>query len=77
MFLGIVGAVVGHWLFSALGASGVAGVNPYSLLVPVVGSVALLGVYHAVPKNSIVFRAAVAAAKVSDVLYSIRDKGRK
>ena len=45
--LGIVGAVVGGWLFNAFGASGVSGVNLYSLLVAVVGSVVLLVAYHA------------------------------
>jgi uncharacterized membrane protein YeaQ/YmgE (transglycosylase-associated protein family) len=35
--LGIEGAIVGGWLFSWFGASGVAGLNPYSLLVAVVG----------------------------------------
>jgi len=47
MFLGIVGAVVGGWLFNVFGASGVSGVNLYSLLVAVVGSVVLLVAYHA------------------------------
>ena len=45
--LGIVGAVVGGWLFSAFGAAGVSGVNVYSLLVAIVGSVVLLVAYHA------------------------------
>ena len=45
--LGIVGAVVGGWLFSFFGAAGVSGVNLYSLLVAVVGSVVFLFVYHA------------------------------
>lgn len=46
--LGIVGAVVGGWLFSMFGAHGVTGVNLYSLLVAVVGAVLVLVVYHAV-----------------------------
>ncbi|MGA8410083.1 MAG: GlsB/YeaQ/YmgE family stress response membrane protein [Candidatus Acidiferrales bacterium] len=46
--LGIVGAVVGGWLFNRFGAAGVTGVNLYSLLVAVVGSVVLLVIYHAV-----------------------------
>jgi uncharacterized membrane protein YeaQ/YmgE (transglycosylase-associated protein family) len=45
--LGIVGAVVGGWLFNAFGASGVSGVNLYSLLVAVVGAVVVLVAYHA------------------------------
>jgi uncharacterized membrane protein YeaQ/YmgE (transglycosylase-associated protein family) len=45
--LGIVGAVVGGWLFNFFGAAGVSGVNLYSLLVAVVGSVLFLFIYHA------------------------------
>ena len=50
IFLGIVGAVVGSWLFNTFGASGVTGVNLYSLLVAVIGSVVFLVVYHAVTR---------------------------
>jgi uncharacterized membrane protein YeaQ/YmgE (transglycosylase-associated protein family) len=46
--LGIIGALVGGWLFNRFGASGVTGLNLYSLLVAVIGSVALLVVYHAI-----------------------------
>jgi uncharacterized membrane protein YeaQ/YmgE (transglycosylase-associated protein family) len=46
--LGIIGALVGGWLFNRFGASGVTGVNLYSLLVAVIGSVVLLVVYHAI-----------------------------
>ncbi|HZV59001.1 MAG TPA: GlsB/YeaQ/YmgE family stress response membrane protein [Candidatus Eremiobacteraceae bacterium] len=46
--LGIVGAVVGGWLFNTFGASGVTGLNLYSILVAVVGAVVLLVVYHAI-----------------------------
>jgi uncharacterized membrane protein YeaQ/YmgE (transglycosylase-associated protein family) len=46
--LGIVGAVVGGWVFNFFGASGVSGVNIYSLLVAVIGSVVVLVLYHAV-----------------------------
>ena len=46
--LGIVGAVLGGWLFSFFGAHGVTGVNLYSLLVAVIGSVVILVVYHAI-----------------------------
>jgi uncharacterized membrane protein YeaQ/YmgE (transglycosylase-associated protein family) len=47
IILGIVGAVVGGWLFSAFGMSRVTGLNIYSLLVAVVGAVVVLFVYHA------------------------------
>ena len=45
--LGIVGAVIGGWLFNQFGAMGVTGLNLYSLLVAVVGSVVFLVIYHA------------------------------
>jgi len=45
--LGIVGAIVGGWLFNALGHSGVTGLNIYSMFVAVVGAVIVLVVYHA------------------------------
>jgi len=48
ILLGIVGAVVGGWLFNTFGAAGVTGLNLYSLLVAVVGSVIFLIVYHAI-----------------------------
>jgi uncharacterized membrane protein YeaQ/YmgE (transglycosylase-associated protein family) len=48
IILGIVGAVVGGWLFRNLGASGVSGLNIYSLAVAVVGAIVVLLVYHAI-----------------------------
>ena len=48
IILGIVGAVVGGWLFSLFGAEGVTGLNLYSMVVAVLGAVAVLVVYHAV-----------------------------
>ena len=45
--LGIVGAIVGGWLFNTIGHSGVTGLNLYSMLVAVVGAVIVLVVYHA------------------------------
>jgi len=46
--LGIIGAVVGGWLFNFFGATGVTGLNIYSLLVAVIGAVLVLVVYHAI-----------------------------
>jgi uncharacterized membrane protein YeaQ/YmgE (transglycosylase-associated protein family) len=46
--LGIVGALAGGWLFNTFGATGVTGLNLYSLLVAVVGAVVLLVAYHAI-----------------------------
>jgi uncharacterized membrane protein YeaQ/YmgE (transglycosylase-associated protein family) len=45
--LGIVGALVGGWLFSLFGSSGVNGLNAWSLLVAVVGACVFLMAYHA------------------------------
>jgi uncharacterized membrane protein YeaQ/YmgE (transglycosylase-associated protein family) len=45
--LGIVGAIVGGWLFNAVGHVGVTGFNIYSMFVAVVGAVIVLVVYHA------------------------------
>jgi uncharacterized membrane protein YeaQ/YmgE (transglycosylase-associated protein family) len=44
--LGVVGAVVGGWLFRAVGMTGVSGLNIYSLVVAVVGAIVFLLVYH-------------------------------
>ena len=46
ILLGIVGAVIGGWVFTRFGAAGVTGVNLYSILVAVVGSIIFLLVYH-------------------------------
>jgi uncharacterized membrane protein YeaQ/YmgE (transglycosylase-associated protein family) len=48
ILLGIVGAIVGGWLFNTFGAAGVTGLNLYSLLVAVIGAVVVLVVYHAI-----------------------------
>jgi uncharacterized membrane protein YeaQ/YmgE (transglycosylase-associated protein family) len=52
IILGIVGAVVGGYVFSMFGARGVTGLNIYSLLVAVVGSVLILVIYHAIRGSS-------------------------
>ena len=46
--LGIVGAIVGGWLFATLGHEGVNGFNLYSMFVAVVGAIVVLLLYHAV-----------------------------
>ena len=48
IILGIVGAVVGGYVFTLFGASGVNGLNIYSLLVAVIGSILVLVIYHAI-----------------------------
>lgn len=50
--LGIVGAVVGGWLFGLLGAGGVSGLNLYSLLVSVVGAIVVLFTYHLIRRSA-------------------------
>ena len=47
IILGIVGAIVGGWLFTAIGAHGVTGFNIYSIFVAVIGAIVVLVVYHA------------------------------
>jgi len=46
--LGIVGAIVGGFLFTAVGATGVTGFNLYSMFVAIVGAIAVLVLYHAI-----------------------------
>ena len=46
--LGVVGAMVGGYAFSVFGAAPVTGLNIYSLVVAVVGSILVLVIYHAV-----------------------------
>jgi len=50
--LGIVGAVLGGYLFTAIGATGITGFNLYSMFVAVIGAVVLLAIYHAVMGRS-------------------------
>jgi uncharacterized membrane protein YeaQ/YmgE (transglycosylase-associated protein family) len=47
IILGIVGAVVGGWLFAAFGGTPVSGLNLHSLFVAVIGAVMVLVVWHA------------------------------
>jgi uncharacterized membrane protein YeaQ/YmgE (transglycosylase-associated protein family) len=50
--LGIVGAVVGGYLFTALGATGTTGFNLYSMFVAIIGAAVLLVIYHAIAGRS-------------------------
>jgi uncharacterized membrane protein YeaQ/YmgE (transglycosylase-associated protein family) len=50
--LGVVGAVLGGWLFNEFGHAGVTGLNLYSLLVSVVGAVVVLFLYHLLVRSS-------------------------
>jgi uncharacterized membrane protein YeaQ/YmgE (transglycosylase-associated protein family) len=53
ILLGIVGSVVGGWLFHAFGMPGATGLNLYSVLVSVVGAAVFLIVYHALTRRRI------------------------
>ena len=46
--LGIIGALVGGFLFSLFGATGVTGLNIWSMIVAIIGSVVVLMIYNAV-----------------------------
>jgi len=48
IILGVVGAMVGGFLFSLIGAQGVNGFNLYSMFVAVVGAIVVLWLYHTV-----------------------------
>jgi uncharacterized membrane protein YeaQ/YmgE (transglycosylase-associated protein family) len=49
--LGIVGAVVGGYLFTAIGATGITGFNLYSIFVAIVGACVVLWLYHALSRR--------------------------
>ena len=46
--LGVVGAIVGGWLFGVIGHAGITGFNLYSMFVAIIGSVVVLVIYHAI-----------------------------
>jgi uncharacterized membrane protein YeaQ/YmgE (transglycosylase-associated protein family) len=48
VLLGVVGAIIGGYLFNLFGASGVTGLNLYSVVVAVVGAVVFLVTYHTI-----------------------------
>ena len=50
--LGIIGAVVGGYLFDMIGQTGITGFNIWSMLVAIVGAVLVLWIYHAVSGRS-------------------------
>lgn len=47
MALGIIGALVGGFLFTTTGHTGVTGFNIYSLFVSIIGAVVVLLIYQA------------------------------
>jgi uncharacterized membrane protein YeaQ/YmgE (transglycosylase-associated protein family) len=46
--LGIVGALVGGFIFDLIGSTGVTGLNIWSMIVAIIGSVVVLWIYNAV-----------------------------
>jgi uncharacterized membrane protein YeaQ/YmgE (transglycosylase-associated protein family) len=48
IILGIVGAIVGGFLFNQFGSAGVTGFNLYSMGVAIIGAIIVLVLYHAV-----------------------------
>ena len=48
LILGIIGAVVGGFLFRAFGVTGTTGFSLWSLLVAVIGAIIVLWIYHAI-----------------------------
>jgi uncharacterized membrane protein YeaQ/YmgE (transglycosylase-associated protein family) len=52
ILLGIVGALLGGWLFNTFGMAGVTGLNLWSLLVAVIGAIVFLLLYHALFRRS-------------------------
>jgi uncharacterized membrane protein YeaQ/YmgE (transglycosylase-associated protein family) len=52
VILGIVGAVVGGWLFQQFGGMPVTGFNFYSMFVAIIGAIIVLFIYHAIARRS-------------------------
>jgi uncharacterized membrane protein YeaQ/YmgE (transglycosylase-associated protein family) len=48
IILGVVGAIVGGFIFNFFGHSAASGINLYSIFVAVIGSIVVLLIYHAV-----------------------------
>ena len=47
LVLGVLGAVVSGYLFTAIGATGLTGSNLYSMFAAIIGAVVVLWLYHA------------------------------
>jgi uncharacterized membrane protein YeaQ/YmgE (transglycosylase-associated protein family) len=50
--IGIIGAVIGGFIMSAVGGEGVSGFNLYSILVAIGGAIVLLVILHAIRGTS-------------------------
>jgi uncharacterized membrane protein YeaQ/YmgE (transglycosylase-associated protein family) len=50
--LGLVGALVGGFIFAHIGGRGISGFNLYSMFVAVIGAIVVLFLYHAATGRS-------------------------
>ena len=50
--IGIVGAIIGGWIMSFFGQSGVSGFNLYSFVVAVIGAVVLIAIVRAIRRTA-------------------------
>lgn len=48
LILGVIGAVVGGWIMESFGKAAVSGLNIYSFVVAILGSVVVLVIFHAI-----------------------------
>lgn len=46
--LGLVGAMVGGFIFTSIGGSPISGFNLYSMFVAIIGAIVVLFLYHAI-----------------------------
>jgi uncharacterized membrane protein YeaQ/YmgE (transglycosylase-associated protein family) len=46
ILLGIIGGMVGGWLFERFGGTGITGFNLWSMFVAVIGAIVVLVAYH-------------------------------
>jgi uncharacterized membrane protein YeaQ/YmgE (transglycosylase-associated protein family) len=52
VLLGMVGAIIGGWVFHVFGHIGVTGLNLYSILVATTGAILFLFVYHLIRRHA-------------------------
>jgi uncharacterized membrane protein YeaQ/YmgE (transglycosylase-associated protein family) len=52
VLLGVVGAILGGWIFHVFGHIGVTGLNLHSILVATLGAIVLLFAYHVIRRHA-------------------------
>ena len=52
VLLGMVGAIIGGWVFHVFGHIGVTGLNLYSIVVATTGAILFLFVYHLIRRHA-------------------------